>query len=144
MEDRRATLRQALDALASICEKPAKRNGVIPERVAVPPSRAQTDPSVIQGSVDRLPPADPQEWREPFVRWLESACVRDLRCSGGVGCLHIAFCDWAIALDDVPCSRLIFECLLREREFVISDGLVSGLIFKDDFEAAGLRPLESD
>lgn len=90
----------------------------------------------------RIPPDDPAEWREPFARWLEATCVRELRCSGGVSCLHIAFCEWAIAHDDVPCKRLTFECLLRESGFLIDESvgvvLVSGLTFRGDPEAAGL------
>jgi hypothetical protein len=86
-----------------------------------------------------MPPHDPAEWRKPFARWLDSACVRDPRCFGGVTCLHIAFCEWAIAHDDVPCTRVTFERLLRELEFLISDGMVSGLTFLEDFESAGLR-----
>jgi hypothetical protein len=30
-----------------------------------------------------IPAHDPAEWREPFVRWLESACVLSPRCFGG-------------------------------------------------------------
>lgn len=94
-----------------------------------------------------VPPHDPAEWREPFARWLDSACVRDPRCSGGVGCLHIDFCEWVIRQDDAPCNRFVFECLLREAGCRIDEVadvvLVSGLIFRDDFEAAGLGPSKS-
>ena len=90
------------------------------------------------------PPHDPAEWREPFARWLDSVCVRDPRCWGGVGCLHIAFCEWAVAQNDVPCNRFTFECLLRELGFLLDEvagvGLVSGLTFREDLESAGLRP----
>jgi hypothetical protein len=88
-----------------------------------------------------IPPDDPTEWRTPFARWLEATCARDHRCSGGVSSLHIAFCEWAIAHDDVPCKRLTFECLLRESGFQIDEAagvtLVSGLTFRGDPEAVG-------
>src|SRR5271170_8388056 len=74
-----------------------------------------------------IPPHDPAEWRKPFARWLDFACVRDPRCFGGAGCMHIAFCEWVIGQQDVPCNRLTFESLIRESGLLISDGLVCGL-----------------
>lgn len=86
-----------------------------------------------------MPLAAPAEWREPFTRWLDSACVRSPRCFGGVGCLHIAFCEWEVQRGGVPCTRDTFERLLIERGFLIGEVagvvLVSGLIFRDDLEA---------
>ena len=91
--------------------------------------------SAKSSDLSRTPAHDPAEWREPFARWLEVACVRYPRGSGGIGCLHLRFCEWAIAHDEVPCNRLTFECLIREAGFVISDGLVQGLIRREVFEA---------
>lgn len=86
-----------------------------------------------------IPPHDPAEWREPFVRWLDSACVLSPRCFGGVGCLHIAFCEWESGRGGVPCNRETFELLLTERGFLVGEVagmvLVSGLTFREDFEA---------
>lgn len=91
-----------------------------------------------------IPAGATAKWRKPFAKWLDSACVRDPRCSGGVGCLHVAFCEWAIAQDDVPCKRFTFECLLRESGLSIDEiagvVLVSGLTFREDSEAVGFRP----
>jgi hypothetical protein len=143
MEERSAILKRAMDALNSLCLKPPEGNTTVRECASAPPVSVRTDSSVTHGAADGLPPVDPAEWREPFVRWLDSACVRAPRCFGGVGCLHIAFCEWAISHDDVPCNRLTFECLLRESGFLFSDGLVSDLILRDDFEAAGLGLSES-
>ena len=88
---------------------------------------------------DRVPLRELANWREPFARWLNSRCVRDPRCSGGVGCLHLAFCEWTTKHDYVPCNRFTFECLLRESGFLIDEVagvvLVFELIFQDDFEA---------
>ena len=89
-----------------------------------------------------FPLQDTAVWRKPFARWVSAACVRDPRCSGGVGCLHIAFCEWAIAQGAVPCKRFTFECLLRESGLAIDEVtgvvLVSGLTFREDWEAVGL------
>jgi hypothetical protein len=88
-------------------------------------------------------PQDTAEWRKPFARWVSAVCVRDPRCAGGVGCLHVAFCEWAIAQDDVPCKRFTFECLLRESGLAIDEVagvvLVSGLTFREDSEAVGIQ-----
>jgi hypothetical protein len=96
-------------------------------------------PSVKIAGPGARPPHDPAEWREPFAQWLGSACARDPRCWGGVGCLHIAFCESAIAQDDVPCTRFTFECLLRELGFVIDEiagvVFVCGLTFREDLES---------
>ncbi len=89
-----------------------------------------------------IPPDDPAEWREPFAKWLDSACVRNPRCFGGVACLHIAFCEWEAGRGGVPCNRETFERLLTERGFLVGEVagvvLVSGLTFREDAEAAGL------
>jgi hypothetical protein len=89
-----------------------------------------------------IPPHDPAEWQEPFVRWLDSACVLSPRCFGGVACLHIAFCEWESGRGEVPCTRDTFERLLRELGFLVGEVaglvLVSGLILREDFEAVGL------
>ncbi len=86
-----------------------------------------------------LPPCDPAEWRRPFARWLDSACVRSPRCFGGVACLHIAYCEWEVRHDGVPCTRETFERLLADWGFLVSEVagvvLVSGMTFREDFEA---------
>ena len=92
--------------------------------------------------MDPIPPCDPAEWRKPFAKWLESACVCNPRCFGGVGCLHIAFCEWEAGRDGVPCNRDTFELLLKELGFLRGEVagvvLVSGLTFREDAEAVGL------
>jgi hypothetical protein len=147
MDERSATLRRAIEALNSICLKPSERPASEPEdELPAPANDLPTGPdprdSVKREEAEEIPSDDPAEWREPFARWLASACVCDPRGCGGVSCLHLDFCEWAIEQKDVPCKRLTFECLLRESRFVIDEvagvALASGLIFRDDFEAAGL------
>lgn len=88
-----------------------------------------------------IPPHDLAEWREPFARWLGSACVRSPRCSGGVSCLHTAFCEWEIMRGGVPCTYDTFERLLRELGFLVGEVagvvLVAGVTFREDLKTAG-------
>jgi hypothetical protein len=89
-----------------------------------------------------IPPDDPAEWREPFVRWLDSQCALHPRAFGGLVCLHLAFCEWEQARGGVPCTRETFAALLAELGFLIGEiegtFLVSGLIFRTDAAACSL------
>ena len=89
-----------------------------------------------------IPPRDPSEWRKSFAQWMESVCVRNPRCFGGVSCLHIAFCEWDSERGGVPCNRDTFDFLLKEFGFLMGEVagvvFVSGLTFREDAEAAGL------
>jgi hypothetical protein len=95
--------------------------------------------AIIEALNSRPPQHDPDEWRKPFIQWLDSTCAVSPRCFGGVSCLHLAFCDWEIARDEVPCTRDTFELLLSELGFLMGEVsgvmLVSGLTFLEDFEA---------
>jgi hypothetical protein len=88
----------------------------------------------------RLPPLDDllEGLREPFVSWLDSECTLSPRFFGGMSCLHLSFCEWMIARNEVPCGRASFEALLSESGFLIGDvegtQLVSGLILRTDIE----------
>jgi hypothetical protein len=92
---------------------------------------------------DGIPPHDPAEWRGPFVRWLESSCAYHPRCFGGIGCLHVAFCTWEIAHNGVPCTRDTFERMLEESGHLIAEGLVSGLILREDFVWANSKEIKN-
>ncbi len=146
MNEQSATLQRAMDVLNSICLKPHRTIEPAPVCESQKPGGVSPDfrPSSRIAANNGIPPHDPAEWRELFARWLGSVCVHDPRCWGGVGSLHVAFCEWAIAQDDVPCVRFTFECLLRELGFAIDEiagaVLVNGLTFREDFESAGLRP----
>lgn len=88
---------------------------------------------------DIIPSHDPAAWVEDFHRWaLNRCCFRD-RCFGGIGALHMNFCDYQIARDEVPCQRSVFEALLRDAGFLFADGLVSGLILKADLNESEFR-----
>lgn len=87
-----------------------------------------------------LPADDPDGWREPFHAWALSECVFKDRCFGGIGCLRVHFCEWADAHNAVPCTRQTFEQLLTDAGFLVCDGMVSGLILKEDYDAAHWKP----
>jgi hypothetical protein len=59
-----------------------------------------------------------------------------------VAALHLAYCEWEIAQNGVPCAGETFERLLGELGFLIGEVegtmLVSGLIFRDDLVATRL------
>jgi hypothetical protein len=109
-------------------------------RVAKP--QAFTPPNSTNRLADKHSTAVP--WREPFERWMNSVCVQNPRCFGSAHLLHLAFCEWEIGHDDVPCTRDTFDGLLEDSGFLTGEVagvvLVSGLTFKEDSEAVGFRP----
>ena len=90
------------------------------------------------------PAHDPDEWRAPFVEWLDSQCAFYPRAFSGLTSLHLVFCDWEQARGGVPCTRDTFTVLLGELGFLMGEIegtlLVSGLISRDDLEAVSRPP----
>ena len=87
----------------------------------------------------KLSADDPTAWQPAFERWILSHCVFRDRCAGGIACLHLHFAAWCIQHSDVcPCTRPTFELLLACEGFELADGLVRGVILKED---AGIRRL---
>jgi len=87
----------------------------------------------------KLTADDPTAWQPAFERWILSHCVFRDRCAGGIACLHLHFAAWCIQHSDVcPCTRPTFELLLACEGFELADGLVRGVILKED---AGIRRL---
>jgi hypothetical protein len=82
----------------------------------------------------------PGAWKEDFTRWVSERCINreDRDDWGGIGSLWVDFCEWVVGRDSVPCIRWTFERLLDNAGFLCSDGMVSGLILRRDFEAADL------
>jgi hypothetical protein len=84
-------------------------------------------------------PADaPDGWREDFDRWKTEKCSqREGREDwGGIGCLWIDFCEWAVKHDSAPCQRCTFEHLLERAGFPLRNGMAAGLVLRADLEAA--------
>ena len=90
----------------------------------------------IQNFSDR-PPDAPDAWREDFGRWMTANCIRreDREDWGGIGCLHVDFCEWAVLNDSVPCQRSTFERLLEDAGFQCVDGMTGGLLLRTDWQA---------
>lgn len=85
---------------------------------------------------------DPAEWRTAFARWMASDCIVHWRLHGSVGGLHVAFSEWEVGQDEVPCSRAVFEWLLREQGWEIHPvlALVDGLMLRKDLGMLGYFP----
>jgi hypothetical protein len=80
-----------------------------------------------------IPADDPAAWRDAFWCWIEAECVFRQRCFGGIGSLHVHFCEWAKDHDSVPSTRQTFERLLADAGFLIADGMVSELVLAEDW-----------
>jgi hypothetical protein len=52
-------------------------------------TQAAKQPQAIFVPSDSTLTQDAAEWREPFSRWLDSACMFSPRCFGGLACLLI-------------------------------------------------------
>jgi hypothetical protein len=78
---------------------------------------------------------DPAAWAADFHHWAITRCVFRDRCFGSVGALLSDFTEWQAMRDEVPCTRMTFESLLRNAEFLFAEGLVYGLLLKADVVA---------
>jgi hypothetical protein len=126
------TLRRAMEALDSVCTKSTAKTP--------PPA-----PSSLELRLPALPPEplhDPEDWREPLTRWIAADCISHWRLHSSVGRLHVAFSEWEVAQGEVPCSRAIFESLLRQqgREIHPTLALVSGLMVRKELAISGYYP----
>lgn len=92
---------------------------------------------LLRGEAAGMADHDPGAWSDDFLMWLKSGRImhREGRDDwGGVGSLHIDFCEWAVTHDAVPCTRRTFERLLEEGNFHIADGLVRGVVLLVDLQ----------
>ncbi len=77
---------------------------------------------------------DHEAWEADVDLWAKTDCVfRDRRFTG-IGHLHLAFSEWAVKNQGVPCRRDVFEALLLDQCFETADGLVYGLTLKSDLK----------
>jgi hypothetical protein len=115
--------------------KPLSRRKLLRRSLELPCSIIQTSPA----SAPELSVDDALEGlRKLFVTWLDSECALTARWFGGISRLHLDFCEWCIAHNEVPSNRAEFEGLLTDLGFLIGDvheiRLVSGLVLKTDLE----------
>ena len=71
-------------------------------------------------------------WISDCERWMLSACIVQDRASQSVGSLHVAFCEWALLHDSVPCRRDVFEQLLATLGVPCDEGFAVGLVLATD------------
>ncbi|MGA8910819.1 MAG: hypothetical protein WB524_24620 [Acidobacteriaceae bacterium] len=69
--------------------------------------------------------------------WLLARCIYRDRCAGGMGGLHLDFARWCTAQGlTIPESRRTFVAALQAAGFAVTtDGLVSGLVLREDVQA---------
>lgn len=94
---------------------------------------------LLRGAHAGMAEHDPEAWSDDFLMWLKSGRVVHREGTddwGGVGCLHIDFCEWAVVHDSVPCARRTFEQLLEEDGFYVADGLVRGVVLRVELDSA--------
>jgi hypothetical protein len=102
-----------------------------PHSVSFVSSNLQEPQNISGGMAHQAPDA----WAEDFHIWALSQCVYHDRCFGGIRSLHRHFSNWAIAREVDPCTLESFKWLLDNAGFFSADGMVSGLILKEDFDA---------
>jgi hypothetical protein len=83
----------------------------------------------------RLGAADPVAWAENFHRWMLERCAFRIRCFGGVESLYRDLYKWSVARQDEPPSRLVFDQLLGSSGLFQANGLVSGLVLREDVDS---------
>jgi hypothetical protein len=81
-----------------------------------------------------MPAEDPVYWREDFTKWKQEQCIQrsGYQDCGGVGPLYVNFCEWTVLHKSVPCMRLTFEQLLRGAALFVANGMVRGLVLRED------------
>lgn len=83
------------------------------------------------------PDHDLNAWKVYFERWRAERTVsrpgRD--DAGGVGCLLVDFCLWAVQHDGIPATRGVFERLLIDAGFSVTDGMAGGIVLRGDLRA---------
>lgn len=109
-----------------------------PERSDLIPVLREMKSEILNLLSDRSPDA-PEACREDFAGWAAARCAhREGRDDwGGIGCLLVDFAEWCASRDATPCPRTTFEQLLQDAGFRLKDGMVSGLVLRED-----LWPLE--
>lgn len=100
----------------------------------------QTEGRPLEVPETGMPVDDSAELEELHLRWMLDRCTYWGRAFGGLGVLRTDFCEWAIARNEVPCTRASFEALLRNCGLLVADGFVSGVILKEDLEALDYGP----
>ena len=78
---------------------------------------------------------DHRAWSDDFHGWASAECLYRDGSFQSIASLHIDFCEWAMHMKSVPCTRRVFERLLIDGGFQISDGFVKGFMLRCDYRA---------
>lgn len=105
--------------------------------------------SSIPGETQNIsgPEHAPAAWRADFDQWRAEKCIqrREPGDSGCIKSLWNDFVDWTLARERVPCVRPTFERLLTDAGFQLKNGMVLGLLLREDFESVrDFRPWSPD
>jgi hypothetical protein len=104
----------------------------------MPQTSSYTDCVGFGGLVPRQAPefccstSDPAAWKEDFHRWMLGRCTYKGRCFGGIEELYCDFRGWSIHHKEAPCTAAGFVQLLSEAGFFFANGLVSGVVLRED------------
>jgi hypothetical protein len=77
---------------------------------------------------------DPGAWAENFHRWMLERCAFRIRCFGGLESLYCDLHDWSKDRQEEPPSRTVFDQLLGSAGLFQANGLVSGLVLREDVD----------
>jgi hypothetical protein len=88
--------------------------------------------STLAGCSCSLIECDHAACREEFHRWMLGRCTYKGRRFGRVEELYCDFHDWCIDLKEIPCTPPAFVALLSEAGFFFANGLVSGIVLRED------------
>ena len=88
-----------------------------------------------------LLPAEVRQWDEAMLRWTQTRCAFRERSWGSLSSLYISHIEHAHQTGGMFApDRETFQAILMALGFQIEDGMVYGLILREDWEAASYVP----
>lgn len=101
------------------------------------PGKTQIFSGPVDGLVDEI-----VAWENAVIYpWATSQCTFMDRAWGGLSSLYVSNCEWCAAHNMAPIPEMeTFATILMALGFSVKDGMVYGLIFKEDLEAVHWQP----
>ena len=88
-----------------------------------------------------LLPAEVRAWDDSFDLWTQARCAFRDHSWGSVSALYVDHIEWAHQTGQpFAGDRETFQAILMALGFQIQDGMVSGLILREDWEATFWKP----
>ena len=106
-------------------------------------SKAPSEPSPRPETMAQveLLPAEVKEWDDAMHAWTQARCSWRERSSGSLSRLYISHIEHTHQTGGMFApDRETFVAILMALGFQIQDGMVSGLLLREDYEAAHWRP----